>query len=161
MTGPVSEDVVASAAGGQSEAAAAPGGRGVAAGPTPAPVRRHGRWNGLATNACVSLVLVACGLTAYDRLLVQPSRLVGVVDIAEVYRLKETEFSKLLATGATEDGRRRAQALAVEFATRFPQALGELPGECRCLVMVSSAVVGRTEAVVDLTARLKSKVGVR
>lgn len=131
------------------------------ASPTPPPGPRHERQGGLLLNACVSLALVACALAAYDRLFVQPSRLVGVVDIAEVYRLKEAEFSKLLATGASEDGRRRAQALAVEFAARFPQALGELPGECRCLVMVKSAVVGRTDAVVDLTALLKAKVGAR
>ena len=40
------------------------------------------------------LLVTACGLLAYDRLVVRPAQVIGVVDVAEIYRLKEAEFAQ-------------------------------------------------------------------
>ena len=48
-----------------------------------------------ALNAVVSLLVVACGLLAYDRLVFRPSQVIGIVDVSDVYRAKEAEFASL------------------------------------------------------------------
>jgi hypothetical protein len=115
----------------------------------------------IALHAVVSLLMAASCLLAYDRLIFRPSQRVGVVDVAEIYRLKEAEFAALVTAGRTDDDRRRAQDLATAFARRLPQALDELPAECRCLVVMKSAVAGSSANTVDLTARLRAKLEVR
>lgn len=114
--------------------------------------------NQVALNALVAVLIMAGGLLAYDRLVFRPSQVVGVVDVAEVYRLKEGEFADLITKGKSDDERQRAMDMARRFAKRLPQALEELPRECGCLVVLQSAVAGRTPHTVDLTARLKAKV---
>ena len=49
---------------------------------------------------CVSVLVTACGLLAYDRLVVRPAQVIGVVDVAEIYRLKEAEFAALMTCGS-------------------------------------------------------------
>ena len=51
---------------------------------------------GGAMTVCVSVLVTACGLLAYDRLVVRPAQVIGVVDVAEIYRLKEAEFAALM-----------------------------------------------------------------
>ena len=43
----------------------------------------------------VTLFVVAAALTAYDRLVLRPALVIGVVDVAEVYRAKEAEFTQI------------------------------------------------------------------
>lgn len=111
-----------------------------------------------ALNAVVSLLVAACCLLAYDRLIIRPSQWVGVVDVSEVYRIKEAEFASLLTAGRTDEDRQRAMELATTFARRLPQALDELPLECRCLVVMKSVVAGASSNTLDLTPRLKAKL---
>ena len=54
---------------------------------------------------------------------------------------------------------RSVQAQA--FGDRLDRALREMPGECRCTVVVKSAVAGSWSNAIDLTAALKAKVGAR
>jgi len=104
-------------------------------------------------------VLIVLGmLTAYDRAVVRPAQRVGVVDVGEVYRQKEAEFTQLLTRATTEADREKAFALARSFAQRLPAALEELPRDCACLVVLKSAVAGRTPQTVDLTVLLQQKV---
>lgn len=103
-------------------------------------------------------VVVALALLVYDRLVVRPAQLIGVVDIGEVYRLKEAEFTQIVTKSASEDERQRALAMARQFAQRLPVALEELPRDCACLVVVRSAVAGIPPNATDLTALLKHKV---
>lgn len=111
-----------------------------------------------ALNAVVSLLVAACGLLAYDRFVFRPSQVIGIVDVSEVYRAKEAEFASLVTASRTEEDRQRAQDLATSFARRLPQALGELPAECRCLVVIKEAIAGPSAHTVDLTSRLKAKL---
>lgn len=116
---------------------------------------------GGAMTLCVSVLVTACGLLAYDRLVVRPAQVIGVVDVAEIYRLKEAEFAALMTRGNSDADRQQAMGLATSFARRLPRALEELPADCRCLVVLKSAVAGPTARTLDLTAVLKTKVDAR
>jgi hypothetical protein len=106
-----------------------------------------------------SMVLVAAtALAAYDHWIVRPALRVGVVDVGEVYRQKEAEFTLILTKAISDDERQKAMAMARVFAQRLPLALDELPRECACLVVLKSAVAGATPRMVDLTPHLKHKV---
>jgi hypothetical protein len=106
----------------------------------------------------VSLVSVAAALAAYDHWVVRPALRVGIVDVGEVYRQKEAEFTLILTKAVSDDERQKAMAMARVFAQRLPRALDELPRDCGCLVVLKSAVAGATPRTVDLTAHLKHKV---
>ena len=111
----------------------------------------------LLLNALVSMLLVALCIAAYDRWVLRPALVVGVVDLSEVYRAKEAEFTQLLTQTGSESERERALALARSFSQRLPAALDELPRECGCLVMVKSAIAGAPNSR-DLTPLLRRKV---
>jgi hypothetical protein len=113
---------------------------------------------GLTSQAVVALLVSAATVLAYDRLVVRPSLRVGIVDVAAVYRAKETEFAQLLK-GRTDAERDKALLLAREFAQRLPLALEELPRECGCLVVIRSAVAGASANTIDLTPALARKLG--
>lgn len=106
----------------------------------------------------LTLLVVSAALTAYDRLVLRPALVIGVVDVAEVYRAKEAEFTQMLTKASSEEDRQKALFMARTFAQRLPVALEELPRECGCLVVIKSAVAGPTANTVDLTATLRRKV---
>jgi plasmid stability protein len=111
------------------------------------------------TQGLVTLFVVAASLTAYDRLVLRPALVIGVVDVAEVYRAKEAEFTQILTKAvSSEEDRQKALVMARAFAQRLPLALDELPRECNCLVILRTAVAGPTPNTVDLTAQLRRKV---
>ena len=125
----------------------------------------------LLLNAAFALVIVFGTLAAYDRMVVRPAQRVGVVDVGEVYRQKEAEFTQILTKAGSEGEREKAFAMARNFSRRLPLALEELPRECGCLValeelprdcgclvVLKSAVAGPTPRTVDLTAQLRRKV---
>ncbi|MES2260953.1 MAG: hypothetical protein V4724_20740 [Pseudomonadota bacterium] len=112
----------------------------------------------LPASALVAAFLIAIALLAYDRLVVRPMALIGVVDVGEVYRLKEAEFTRLVTKASSENERQQALLIARQFAQRLPVALEELPHDCQCLVVVRTAVAGAPPHAVDLTSLLKHKV---
>lgn len=109
-------------------------------------------------NALVSLIVVTGALLAYDRQVIRPARTIGVVDLADVYRVKEDEFSRRLTAARSEEERQATLQMARSFAQRLPVALETLPAECGCLVVLKASVAGTTPYTVDLTARLLQKV---
>lgn len=112
----------------------------------------------LVANALVCLVVVTGALLLYDRLVIRPMRTVGVVDLAEVYRVKEDEFTRRLTAARSEEERQATLQIARSFAQRLPVALESLPTECGCLVLLKASVAGPTPHTVDLTPRLRQKV---
>ena len=106
----------------------------------------------------LTLFVVSATLSAYDRLILRPALVIGVVDVAEVYRAKEAEFTQMLTKGSSEEDRQKALFMARTFAQRLPLALEELPRDCGCLVVLKAAVAGSTPNTVDLTAVLRRKV---
>lgn len=106
----------------------------------------------------LTLLVVSASITAYDRLVLRPALVIGVVDVAEVYRTKEAEFTQILTKASSEEDRQKALFMARTFAQRLPVALEELPRECGCLVVLKAAVAGPAPNTVDLTTALRRKV---
>jgi hypothetical protein len=109
-------------------------------------------------NAGMACAIVLGTLAAYDRVVVRPAQLIGIVDVAEVYREKEAEFTRILTRAASDAEREQAMRVARSFAQRLPLALEELPRDCGCLVVLKTAVAAPAPRTVDLTAHLRRKV---
>jgi hypothetical protein len=109
-------------------------------------------------NAGMACAIVLGTLAAYDRVVVRPAQLIGVVDVAEVYRQKEAEFTLMLTRAGSDAEREQAMRMARSFAQRLPLALEELPRDCGCLVVLKTAVAAPAPRTVDLTAQLRRKV---
>src|SRR5688572_24565125 len=61
---------------------------------------------------------------------------VALLDVAEIYRLKESQFSALIMKpGATEPQRAQAIELARTFGLELAELAKTLPAECDCLVL--------------------------
>lgn len=112
----------------------------------------------LLLNAALALLVVAGALAAYDRWVVRPGQVIGLVDVGEIFRQKEAEFTQLLTRAGSDGERDKAFAMARSFSQRLPLALEELPRDCGCLVVLKSAVAGPTPRTLDLTAQLRRKV---
>ena len=115
----------------------------------------------LLLHGVLALAVSVTALWAYDRWIAGPRWLVGVVDLNSVYRQKEAEFTRLITEARSEEDRARALQSAAEFAQRLPLALESLPQECRCLVMLNTAVVSPAPHTQDLTPKLRSKLELR
>ena len=109
-----------------------------------------------ALQAFAHLATIAAAIGAYDHWRATPTQRIAVVNLAEVYRQKETEFSSMLTRSTSAEEREQAMQLASRFAKRLPEALEDLPRECACLVLLSSAVVAPSTGTPDLTVRLKA-----
>ena len=118
----------------------------------------NGGTKALLLQALLAMVIVFGTVAAYDRLVIRPGQLVGVVDVGEVYRQKEAEFTLILTKAGTVGERDKAMLMARVFAQRLPVALVELPRDCSCLVVLKSAVAGPTPRTLDLTAHLRRKL---
>ena len=112
----------------------------------------------LLLQAVIAALIAFGSLATYDRLVIRPSQLVGVVDVGEVYRQKEAEFTLILTKAGSDGERDKAMVMARAFAQRLPLALEELPRDCACLVVLKSAVAGPTPRTLDLTAHLRRKL---
>ena len=85
---------------------------------------------------------------------------IAMLDIAEIYRLKESEFAALLIKpGASEADRAKAIELARTFGTELVALTDRLPAECNCLVLTKPAVVAGGNSVPDLTPEVKRRFG--
>jgi hypothetical protein len=103
-------------------------------------------------------LFVAASLAAYDRWVLRPALAIGAVDLSEIYRAKEAQFTQLLIATGSEREREQALEMARVFSQRLPAALDELPLECGCLVVARTAVIGGPH-VLNLTPALRRKVG--
>lgn len=90
----------------------------------------------------------------------QATPAVAVLDVAELYRLKERELTAVL-TRADATQAERAQALnqAAAFGAQVRGLVESLPGECRCLLLARGAVLGHTASLPDLTAQARRRLG--
>jgi hypothetical protein len=84
----------------------------------------------------------------------------GVVNLGQVYREKEQEFTNTItAQGVTDADRDKAIKSAQDFAARLPKAMQALSDDCGCVVLMGNAVGGVPAGVIDLTPALRKKVG--
>lgn len=116
----------------------------------------------LLTQATVATLMATACLSAYHFLVLPASATrFAVVDVGEVYRLKEKQLVELVSkAGATDADKKHATEMALEFTKSLPAALEQLPRECQCTVLLRAAVAAETGSMRDLTPLLKSKVGV-
>jgi hypothetical protein len=109
----------------------------------------------------LTLAVVALALTGYHRFVLAPSVRFGVVDVSEVYRLKEKQILAVVTKPTVTDAdKQMAVTMTVEFSKTLPAALEQLPAECGCFVLLRSAVAAQAPNTVDLTPLLRQKIGV-
>ena len=73
----------------------------------------------------VTLFVVAASLAAYDRWVLRPALVIGVVDVAEVYRAKEAEFTQILTKTLSQPSSEEARQNALAMARAFCRASSE------------------------------------
>ena len=108
-------------------------------------------------NALLSAVLIG----AYALWFAPPKvPVLAVLDVGELYRLKETQVATILVKrdASNED---RAQALkhAAAFGLEVTRLIESLPEECRCLILARGAVVGPAPQLPDLTPEVRRRLG--
>jgi conjugal transfer pilin signal peptidase TrbI len=76
----------------------------------------------------------------------------GTLDVAELYRLKESQVAAMLVKRDTSDTER---AMAIQrvaaFGGEVSKLIESLPEECGCLVLTRGAVLGSGAQLIDLT----------
>jgi hypothetical protein len=106
--------------------------------------------------------LVSAGLIALAQLWLLPSRTpaLAVIDVSELYRLKEAQVAAVLVKrDASDEERVGALRKAADFGTEVNRLLQALPETCRCLVLARGAVVGATPPLHDLTPDARRRLG--
>ena len=84
----------------------------------------------------------------------------ATLDVGELYRLKETQVAAVLTKReATDEERVRALKTAGTFGAEVTTLIETLPKECGCLILARGAVIGEREALPDLTAELRRRLG--
>ena len=109
----------------------------------------------VAVNALVSALVIA----AHAFWIAPPPRF-ALLDVGELYRLKESRIAAVLVKPDAGEVQRVA---ALEEAAAFGDALNglieALPGECRCLILARGAVVGNPASLPDLTPDVRRRLG--
>jgi Type-F conjugative transfer system protein (TrbI_Ftype) len=102
----------------------------------------------------VSLLVAACALAAYHGL---ARRELATVDLAEIVRIKQMQFTEFLSRPEASDADRAAALdLVARLGPSIDAAVERLQQECGCAILVKGAVVGGVTR--DLTERLKEKL---
>jgi len=84
----------------------------------------------------------------------------AILDVAELYRLKETQVAALLVKRDTTDADRiLALQRASAFGLEVTSLIQSLPEECRCLILARGAVVGPAPHLPDLTPEVRRRLG--
>ena len=110
----------------------------------------------LIANALLSTAL----LIGYALWMASPQPRFAVLDVGELYRLKESQVTAvLMKRDATEQERSSALKAAGSFGNEVTSLLQTLQDECRCLVLARGAVIGQPQALPDLTPDVRKRLG--
>ncbi|MEK7757196.1 MAG: hypothetical protein AAB385_08285 [Planctomycetota bacterium] len=109
------------------------------------------------SNALLSAIFVV----AYALWFAPPRALVlAVLDVGELYRLKETQVTAVLVKrDSTDEDRALALKRASAFGLEVTNLIQALPEECRCLILARGAVVGPAPLLPDLTPEVRRRLG--
>ena len=89
----------------------------------------------------------------------RPPRL-AVLDVGEIYRLKEAQVTTVLVKReATDEERATALKRASVFGFEMTHLLESLPAECQCLILARGALVGPASELPDLTPEVRRRLG--
>lgn len=84
----------------------------------------------------------------------------AVLDVGELYRLKETQVATVLVKrDSTDEDRALALKRAAAFGLEVTSLIQSLPDECRCLILARGAVVGPAPLLPDLTPEVRRRLG--
>ena len=115
----------------------------------------------------VSVLIVASALSsaalvvAYA-LWLAPAKtpVLAVLDVGELYRLKETQVAAVLVKrDSTDEDRALALKRASAFGLEMASLIQSLPQECRCVILARGAIVGPTPLLPDLTPEVRRRLG--
>jgi hypothetical protein len=119
---------------------------------------RPSMWITFFLDLLIATVVSGVLLIAYDRWVIRPARIVGVVDVGDIYRQKEAQFTTALTQATSDEERKKVLETARQFSKELPLALEALPRDCQCLVVLRSAIAAPAPHTMDLTAHLKHKL---
>jgi len=108
-----------------------------------------------------NLLLSACIVGAYAHWFAPAnSPALAVLDVGELYRLKETQVATVLVKrDATNEDRAQALKRAAAFGLEVTRLIESLPEECRCLILARGAIVGPAAQLPDLTPEVRRRLG--
>ena len=107
-----------------------------------------------------ALVSVAIVLVYALWLSPPPLPRLAVLDVAELYRLKESQVAAVIVRpDATNEERLTALKRAHAFGTEITALIQALPEECRCLVFARGALVSHESLLTDLTPEVRRRLG--
>ena len=111
----------------------------------------------VATNAALTLAFLG---TYAHWLAPAHAPALAVLDVGELYRLKESQVAAVLVKRDASDAE-RASALkrAAAFGVEITTLIETLPQECRCLILTRGAVVGPASRLPDLTPDVRRRLG--
>ena len=111
----------------------------------------------LALNAVVSAAMICI----YAQWIAPPrAPRLAVLDVGELYRLKEAQVAALLVKPDATDADRAAILKSVHgFGTEVTRLLQALPEECRCLILARGALIGQDTQFPDLTSDVRRRLG--
>jgi hypothetical protein len=92
------------------------------------------------------LLIVLGTLAAYDQMVVRPAQRVGVVDVGEVYRQKEAEFTQILTKAGSEGEREKAFAMARTSPSACRSPWKSCPGNAAAWWCSRAPLPGRRRA---------------
>lgn len=111
----------------------------------------------IAINTLLSLAMVG-GVSAWFLRAQKPT--FGTLNVAELYRLKESQVAAMLVKRDTSDTDR---AMAIQrvaaFGGEVSKLIESLPEECGCLVLTRGAVLGSGAQLIDLTPDVRRRLG--
>ena len=89
-----------------------------------------------------------------------PPPTLAVLDVAELYRLKETQIAAVIVRSeATDQERLTALQRAERFGAEMTAMIQALPEECRCLIFARGALVTHDSDLRDLTPEVRRRLG--
>lgn len=112
-------------------------------------------------SAVLSVVISAAMIWGHARWLAtaQAPRL-AVLDVAELYRLKEIQVAAALVKREGTEAERAALLNRVNgFGAEVTRLLQTLPDECRCLILARGALIGSDTQLTDLTPDARRRLG--
>ena len=84
----------------------------------------------------------------------------AVLDVGELYRLKEIQVAKVLVKlDATHEDRALSLQRASAFGLEMTNLIQSLPEECHCLILARGAVIGPAPLLPDLTPEVRRRLG--
>jgi hypothetical protein len=111
----------------------------------------------VAINVALSIVLLAAYALRFAP--AQAPRF-AVLDVGELYRLKENQVAAVLVKhDASDEERATALKRAAAFGAEVTALIQALPEECRCLVLARGAVIGPAQRLPDLTPDVRRRLG--